>query len=191
MSEEKSVAHLRDMNIFGLGHYPDRLVPWREAQGPDLDSGRTTGSLRGCGYCGSMHPADLAAAIRNGAQAHWADFKYGWPHKAYVDGIQNPHVGMLESRCSTSNPPQAEIDAGKWVRMPTGEFSQSTGEPTFTYREPGKPAKATTSGKFYTVHLLDASPEDRQVIEQHLGLSFEFDEQGGVRWWPVGARAAQ
>jgi hypothetical protein len=76
---------------------------WRDAQAPDLAAGLTTGQLRSCSYCGSMHPADLAAALRAGARADWADWKYGWPHKLYVDDVPNPHVGQLESRMSTSH----------------------------------------------------------------------------------------
>lgn len=82
---------------------------WREAQAPDLASGdanKTTGRLRGCGYCGSMHPSDLAAAIRAGATLSWADRKYGWPHKVYAERVPNPHAGMMESRmgCSHATP---------------------------------------------------------------------------------------
>lgn len=158
---------------------------WLEARAPDLNAGRTTGSLRACAYCGSMHPEDVASAIRNGASGELADFKYGWPHKAYFDAVPNPHVGMLESRCSCSNPPQGEIDAGKWVQIPTGRFDPATGRPTITWIEPGKPAPSTTFGKFYTEHLKDASPEDREVIERALGLHFDFDG-AGVAWWPFG-----
>lgn len=159
--------------------------PWREAVPPDLQTGRTVGRLQSCGYCGSMHPADVAAAIRAGAAGSFADRKYGWPHKAYFDGVPNPHAGLLESRMSSSHPPQGEIDAGKWIRIPTGRFSEQTGEPTFQWVEPGTPASHVTYGKFYTEHLQDASPEDRRTIEQHLGLHFEFGG-GAVVWWPFG-----
>ena len=184
MNQEKSVAHKHDMNHIGLASYPDRLVPWRDAQQPDIAAGKTTGRLCSCGYCGSMHPADVASAIRAGAKGHFADRKYGWPHKVYLDGVPNPHAGMLESRCSQSHPPQNEIDAGKWIRIPNG-FSRTTGAPEFRWTEAGKPAAATTYGKFYTQHLQDANPEDRDTIERHLGLHFEFDDVGGVRWSPV------
>ena len=48
--------------------------------------------------------------------------------------------------------------------------------------EAGRPAGAVTHGKFYSVHLQDASADDRGLIEQHLGLAFQFDDNGGVRW---------
>ncbi len=158
--------------------------PWRDAIPPNIAEGRTTGLLRGCGYCGSMHPADLADALRNGARLDPADRKYGWPHKFYVENVPNPHAGMLESRHGSSHPPQHEIDAGKWVRVPTGRFDTYTGEPTFSWYEAGKPAPATTYGKFYTEHLQDATPEDRDVIERHMGMHVEFHDDGKVSWQP-------
>lgn len=39
---------------------------------------------RSCSYCGSIHPVDLLA-LGEIVTAAWADFKYGWPHKLYVD----------------------------------------------------------------------------------------------------------
>lgn len=152
---------------------------WRDATPPDIASGRTTGSLRGCGYCGSMHPEDVAAALRSGARLDPADRKYGWPHKFYVEGVPNPHAGMLESRCSRQDAPQDEIDSGKWIRIPNKDILDDW------WHEAGKPAPATTYGKFYTEHLQDASAEDRDVIERHMGMHVEF-EGGAVSWRPYG-----
>ena len=50
------------------------------------------------------------------------------------------------------------------------------------WHEPGQPASEKTYGKFYTVHLMDATPEEKAIIESHLGLSFEFMDDGRVRW---------
>lgn len=161
--------------------YPDGNVPWRPETPPDLMAGRTTGRLRGCQFCGSMHPADVAAAIRAGARGSWADFKYGWPHKAYFDGVPNPHAGMLETRSSSSTKSEQFPHE---VREP--RYNERTGERVadyVQYTEAPEPAPAATDGKFYTVHLQDASPEDRETIESHLGLRFTF-EDGGVRWAP-------
>lgn len=177
MSEYTSV-HANDHQACTF--HPSGVVPWREATPPDIQAGRTTGHLKTCSYCGSMHPADLAAAIRAGATGSFADWKYGWPHKAYFDGIPNPHAGMLESRCSKSHPTQQEIDSGAFIQVPDG-FDPRTGKPVSRWVEAGKPAPATTSWKFYTVHLQDATPEDRDTIERALGLRFKFDGRG-VSW---------
>lgn len=183
---EFSCAHLNDMNPLGQHLYPDGLVPWRNAQPPNLTGGideQPTGLLRQCAYCGSMHPADVVTAIQAGARGEWADMKYGWPHKAYFHGIPNPHAGKLESRAFISHPTPEQISAG-WRRVQYG-FNPHTGEPAYHWAEPGTPADPTTWGKFYSIHLQDASPDDRAVIEQHLGLSFTFTEDGRVEWKPV------
>lgn len=182
-----SIAHfaqLNETNPILKGMFANGIVPWIEASPPNLAGGlsEAQGRLRSCSYCGSMHPADVAAAIRAGAIGSWAR-KYGWPHKAYFDNIPNPHAGMLESRAGHSHPPQEEIDSGKWVRVQDG-FDRRTGEPVYTFMEAGKPAGATTGGKFYSIHLQDATPEERAVIENHLGLSFDFRPNGSVSWKP-------
>lgn len=192
MDQEKSIAHIGNMNSIGKGKWPDGLVPWRDPVAPDMKTANTTtGRLRGCDYCGSMHPADVAAAIRAGAQFHWADFKYGWPHKAYGRNIPNPHAGLPESRMSTSRPPEGEED--RFVRLPAGYYNQATGEPEYTYCEKPKPAPDTTHGKFYSVHLKDATKEDRETIERHLGARFVFDdpEPGYVDYGPFKEAAGQ
>lgn len=180
---EKSVAHKAiGMNLLGEQQWPDGLVPWRPEQAPDVLAGISIGRLKSCQYCGSMHPTDLANALRNGATLSWADFKYGWPHKAYVDDIPNPHAGMIESRTSTSHPTQEQIDSGEYIQIPTGRFSETTGQPTFTWAHKGEPAGQKTHGKFYTVHLQDACQEDRELIERHMGFKFSFGPDDQVRW---------
>lgn len=188
-----SVAHKGTMNHFGEAAYPDGLVPWNPEQPPqwppaDPDSPealrRTTGRLRSCWYCSSMHPTDLVAALKAGARLEWADRKYGWPHKAYIDGIPNPHAGMIESRAGHSNPPAAEIANGAWLRVHS-QFDSTTGERLYTWYERGRPAAPVTRGKFYTVHLQDATPEERAVIEKAMGLAFTFTADGRVSWQPV------
>lgn len=162
---EYSIAH-ESMNSIGEHLWPDKRIPWEDAVAPDLASGdkkRYAGRLRSCPYCGSMHPADVVAAIKAGATGSWADWKYGWPHKAYFNGIPNPHAGMLESRAGSNQPEEG------WVQV--GEHE---------WRDPGRPAEATTWGKFYSVHLKDATPQEKEVIEAYLGYHFEFDERGGV-----------
>lgn len=166
---EYSIAHGDEMNKMGKSLYPDGRVPWDEAVAPDLSSGDErllSGRIRMCAYCGSMHPADVAAAIKAGAHGEWADMKYGWPHKAYFHGVPNPHAGLLESR-HTANYKHSD----DWVQI--GERS---------WRGPGAPADAIMMWKFYTVHLMDATPEDRTLIENHLGVRFDFTEDGQVIW---------
>lgn len=182
-----SVAHRGDWQAarFQLGGD----VPWQAAVAPDIAAGRDTGRMRACAYCGSMHPADVAAAIRAGARGSWADRKYGWPHKAYFEGVPNPHAGQLEVRGWRSDRPRSDDPrASDWVEMPdlsAPKFDAHTGEPlppkTRWVMAPA-PAAATTYAKFYTVHLQDAKPEDREVIERHLRVRFTFKDDGGLKW---------
>lgn len=162
-----SIAHKLGMNSIGKKHWPDGLVSWREASPPETEGYSRCGHLRACGYCGSMHPSDVANAIQNGAKGEWSDWKYGWPHKAYFDGIPNPHAGLMEVRASANHKPDYYPD---WIQC--GDH----------WHEPPRPASEKTNGKFYSVHLMDATPEERQIIETHLGLSFYFSDDGSVSW---------
>lgn len=61
----------------------DKHRDWRE---PGNAAHQT---FRSCAYCGSIHPADLAAELRahpNAGTLEMADRKYGWPHKFYASG---------------------------------------------------------------------------------------------------------
>lgn len=41
---------------------------------------------RSCSYCGSLHPEDLVWWLENkGMWLDGADWKYGWPHKFYLE----------------------------------------------------------------------------------------------------------
>lgn len=83
-------------------------------------------SYRACSWCGSAHPKDIADGLRAGEiTLSFADWKYGWPHKAYVGG-DNPK-GYI---------------------------------------------------KFYSVHLMDAAPEDKVEIERALRMRFDFRGEG-------------
>lgn len=163
----------------------DYPIVWREAQPPE-EPRLSPGRLRGCSYCGSMHPSDLAAALAAGAKVHWADRKYGWPHKIYIDGVPNPHAGLLESTCSGNPNPIPE----GWRKVPTGTFNRHTGEPESTWIAPPHPAPATTHGKFYTEHLQDATADERLVIERAMGVTFTFLDDGRVGWKPFEENAA-
>jgi hypothetical protein len=150
-------------------------------------------AFRTCSYCGSIHPEDLLQALKAGATLGGADWKYGWPHKFYVEKIPNPNEGQLVSRTSMSirsAEPTAEERASmeRWGKKPGSEvrvkqtgFSSHDGKPQYSLAvfEPDGP---TTHSKWYNEHLKDLSPEafDELVplLEQHTGIKFERDENG-------------
>lgn len=175
---EPSIAHASDPTVHQ--HYHGGLAPWRDETPPDVDAGRGQGRLRACGYCGSMHPADLVAALKAGANLSWSDFKYGWPHKAYIDGIPNPHFGMTEIRC------WATVETPGFERVASPRWSPTTGERVADHVEWVQKSVAgpTTTGKFYTVHLQDATAEEREAIEKAMGLKFTFLSDNRVAWVP-------
>lgn len=189
-----SGVHASDFGMqapFRLGEkYPEGRTGWTKAMPPDLKvehSYYTTGRLCSCDYCGSLHPATLAAALRQGARGHWADRKYGWPHKFYVEGIPNPFAGMPNSTMSRgygAESPEPQ-EPGPWVKLRHG-FSSSDGSPQHAWHQVGQ-EQPTVHGKFYTVHLQDATPEDRDTIERAMGLNFVFQTDGRVGWKPYSA----
>lgn len=171
-----------------IGHHDnfqaERFAPqtWDEPLPPNplphtQTLGGTVGRLRGCSYCGSMAPWDLLEALRAGARAHEADRKYGWPHKYYIDGVPNPHAGLMETTSSGCVLPE-EVPADASWRGEPDRFGR------IAYRGPASPAPVTTGGKFYTVHLQDATPEEKEAIERALGLRFTFQDSG-VSWEAV------
>jgi hypothetical protein len=108
-----------------------------------------------------MSPANLAAAIQAGARMELADMKYGWPHKWYISGAPNPFAGMMEIRSYKS-----DVD-GKQLSGPE------------------EAAKATTDhGKFYTIHLNDATDEEKNIIARGMGYWITFTDDGNIECVP-------
>lgn len=152
-----SVAHVHDWQAKRFSS--DGTFPWRKSKPPTVADGsvlKVAHPFVSCSYCGSMHPRELVEALNQGATVTIADMKYGWPHKVYVDNAPNRYVGMMEIR--TAGP-------GDYVG-------------------PEVPAPERTQGKFYTLHLKDCTPEQRQQIEQAIGLAFTF-EGNEVSWKPT------
>lgn len=120
-------------------------------------------AYRNCSYCGCIHPEDLRDALRAGARMHGSDWKYGWPHKFYVDDIPNPYPDLP---IVTSHGPGDG---------PAGSRGWACGEP--------HPAGPTQHGKWYNKHLIDLKDTDlftelRALIRAHTAILFDFDEAG-------------
>lgn len=150
-------------------------------------------AFRTCSYCGSIHPEDLIEAIKAGATLGGADWKYGWPHKFYVDKIPNPNAGQPRSFTSMSiaGPEPTEEERASMqqyadrpdceLRVVQDGFSSSDGKPRYRLSV-FQPDDPTTHGKFYNEHLNDLSPEAfaelAPLLEQRTGIKFGRDEQG-------------
>lgn len=77
---------------------------WRERE---PEPGREPYGIphRTCSYCGSINPSDLLDALKAGARLQATDWKYGWPHKFYVEGIPNPNAGKTVEVGSNNDGP--------------------------------------------------------------------------------------
>lgn len=82
LKEVHSVGPNKDPEI--RGHLNDpfsrQFAPhsWKDNRGPHF---------RACSYCGSMNPLDLLNLSKEKELFfEVADWKYGWPHKIYVEG---------------------------------------------------------------------------------------------------------
>lgn len=76
-----------------------------------------------------------------------ADWKYGWPHKFYVEGISNPAAGLAACTGSESGPVY-EDDGVTIKRDEHGEVIR--------YLKPHiSPAPATMHAKWYNAHFAD------------------------------------
>lgn len=128
---------------------------WRE---PRLDAdGPYAYPFRTCSYCGSIHPGDLLSALAAGAKLSESDWKYGWPHKFYVDGIHNPKVGQEQiSYTSCGRLTDEMVAEGGWEPY-VSHFDVNTGSPVTSYRRVSSrwPAPVYVPAKWYNTHLND------------------------------------
>lgn len=128
-------------------------VVWRDPERAREPYGE---DFRRCSYCGSIHPEDLLRHLRAGASPHGADWKYGWPHKFYVEGVPN-------------------LLAGKTVRCGTA-FKRADGK---DFEEPIMgAAPATVHVKWYNEHLLDEGYDEAtraELIEALAASGIRFE----------------
>jgi hypothetical protein len=110
--------------------------------------------FRTCTWDGSIHPDDLLMFMRTlPILISEADWKYGWPHKFYIEGIPNPLAGKPVCVVMESHGHKHRQDKGP-------EFAHA---------------------KFYTKHLADASDFDALVAlfeKQVPNIHWEKDEKG-------------
>lgn len=144
--------------------------------------------FRRCSFCGSVNPEDLAA--EPSWHADWADQKYGWPHKFYVD-IPNRSPGALYVIGSQYGPPMTPRPDGlEWVAWADLSRAQQKIAKRDGYdREPhpnyiGFGTRDSHFGKFYTIHLADPAVRQdvKDAIQRVSGLRFTFTADGKVGW---------
>lgn len=163
----------------------------------------------GCGYPGCPEPRNEMAEIHfpvaglasksadggyhlfvnTGWRASWADRKYGWPHKFYVEGLINRYPDKLRVITAMTQEQWDETQAGKsWPGLggyqwhPVGEIPEGADVSGWLledghYSHVGLGSDRTHHAKFYTIHLADpaVSDEVKETITRVCGLRFTFD----------------
>lgn len=160
MFPERPTCH--DQDYYGRRLYGDQItekVFWRP---PDLTAEPYAYPYRTCSFCGCIHPEDLLKVLAEGATLHGSDWKYGWPHKFYVEGIPNPNAGR-----------QVRIGGKSWTENGVDHREDIMDE-----------APEHTTGKWYNVHLEDLSPEafDKfaPVLSEASGIEWILDPEKGI-----------
>lgn len=147
---------------------------------------RYTEHFRRCSFCGSIHPGDLAD--EPSWQARWADRKYGWPHKFYVD-IPNRNPELLYAFGGTSRFKEEDRARGYVPFEELTEEQLAIIERDRWHTGPGQGTLFGTRphhyGKFYTIHLADPNINDevKEKLAFKSGLRFTFRD-GKVGWDP-------
>jgi hypothetical protein len=137
--------------------------------------------------------ADQHSYDPGGWHASWADQKYGWPHKFYVD-IPNRDAGALYVIGNQYGPPREPESGGglEWVAW--GDLSRAQRKiakrdgydrdehPNYV----GFGTRPSHHAKFYTIHLADPaiSQDVKDAIQAVSGLRFTFTDDGRVGWQP-------
>lgn len=162
---------------------PEYVRDWREPMHGE--------HYRTCDYCGSIHPDDLAAEPT--WVAEWADRKYGWPHKFYIN-IVNRTPERLFVLGSSSRPVAPAAPYTNWKHVADlNEEELAVLDREYpadsVYRPKGSVLLGTRRAhhaKFYTVHYKDLaiSDETKETIQRISGLKFTWLDDGRVQWGP-------
>jgi len=135
------------------------------------------------------HPAHSYSP--GGWYASWADRKYGFPHKAYIEGIANRNPGVLRviTAFSAGQEDRMEREAGyQWYpidQIPEGTDISGWRLDDGHYSHVGLGSDQAHFAKFYSIHLADPqiSNAAKTVIEDVSGVAFRFAD-GKVYWGP-------
>lgn len=152
-------------------------------------------TFRTCSYCGSIHPEDLYRHLAGepGAELHGADWKYGWPHKFYVQGIPNPAAGQLVPSGFRSWS-EAACVCGTTYRTYAHRACPSCGLGDLAPGVVVTPMSETLLAaapphlwaKWYNAHLAELSAEAFDLLvpllARHAGVTFMRDEHGCLVW---------
>lgn len=150
--------------------------------------------FRRCGYCSSIHPQDLIAAMDAGQVDHldMADWKYGWPHKVYLD-VLTENAGQLHWLGGTSGgrKPPTDDELRDRGMIPTRHLTRAeraackmSGVKPDDYHGHTIGTRAKHHAKFYTVHMTEPwlTEPERELLARRVGYRIERLPTGNIRW---------
>lgn len=139
--------------------------------------------FRTCSFCGCINPDDLAAEPT--WHANWADRKYGWPHKFYVN-IPNRNPDGLFALSASDSYKRTTSDL-EWYHvdeMPD-ELREIVQRDRWRgdYRYFGFGKRPLHHAKFYSIHHNDPaiSNETKWKIFAVSGMRFRFEDTDNGR----------
>lgn len=181
MSDQKPSVGSPVVHPETAGDSPFRYGPW------SWDEPRDGEHFRRCSFCGSVSPDDLAAEPV--WRPEWADRKYGWPHKFYVDiPNRNPDrlycVGTQSGGDAPRGPAWVAVEDFTEEQRAIVDRDRMTSDRLVAAHFGTRP---NHHGKFYTVHLSDPAidPAVKADIERRSGIAFTFTD-GRVSWSAAG-----
>jgi hypothetical protein len=163
---------------------------WRP---PQLQRTPYAEPFRSCSYCGSIHPQDLLFQLTGkvGVTMHGADWKYGWPHKFYVEGILNPIAGQIAEIGGASGGDIGENTSGAVWHNTCGhaDCKDRTHSHGYWHVPTMEPAPQFTRAKFYNEHLKDCSDELFAtlvpLLKQHTGIEWTLERATRPEFPPI------
>lgn len=138
----------------------------------------------------ARHPAHSYDA--GGWYASWADRKYGWPHKLYVQGLKPRDPSLLHcTGHGSGGDGSAPAHGDDWVAAADLTRAQKQIVKDGGMHAGGKfdgwyqfAPRQSLFAKFYTIHLADPAigQDAKDAIQRASGLRFTFTDDGRVGW---------
>jgi hypothetical protein len=159
---------------------------------------RRCDGYRTCSWCGSLHPQDFLRLrderLVSGVDRS-VDWKYGWPHKIYVD-LRNPEPDKLYCVGGSYGGERDRDPGPSYVHiseLSKEQLAIALRDGSIRGSDDRSPERAAwllfgtrqlLHAKFYSVHTLEPflSGHERQALFAIIGYSFEALDDGRIRW---------
>lgn len=133
-------------------------VQWKDSD-PDIEN------IYFCNYCGSISAKNLSTLLKDkSTKLSGSDWKYGWPHKFYIE-FKNPEPNRLFILGTSSSP----VDG--WVQNTDGDYIKLGKRKTFQV-------------KWYNSHFYDDGVPDElwEQIAHASRIRFRIRQDGRLEY---------